>query len=308
MSDRREMKRPPQTDLPLWEAGLPVLREAPPGSANAQGAVLYGDFCIAGEQPQAHSGGYELTELLSEADGDDAYGDDGYGIEANQQDPAWYGEEPEALGVMGPGSGGGSEASADAQMLRERIIQQASEEAAEIVAQAQEQAVLIAQSAHRDALDAVAREQSAAFRAVMRTIHEDLSQQFQAKWHELEMEAAKLCVEFAENVIYRKIEEDETVVVDTVREGLRKMTDVKGIAVHISPGAVEVVEQARDTLAREIPTAISIQVMPDESVGPGGAVLRSAAGEVDLQIDRQIARLRQAAEAAIAMEKQREVE
>jgi len=308
MSDRREMKRPPQTDLPLWEAGLPVLREAPPGSSDASTAQLYGEFSIGGEQPQTRSGDYELTELLPEAEGVEACLDVGYGVEADQGDPEWYEEGPEELGVPGPGPGRRADVSAETQMLRERIIQQASEEAAEIVAQAQEQAVLIAQNAHRDALEAVAREQAAAFRAVMRTIHEDLSQQFQARWCELEMEAAKLCVEFAENVIYRKIEEDDTVVVDTVREGLRKMTDVKGIAVHVSPGAVEVVEQAKETLAREIPTALSVQVMPDESVAPGGAVLRSAAGEVDLQIDKQIARLRQAAETAIAMEKQREVE
>jgi flagellar biosynthesis/type III secretory pathway protein FliH len=308
MSRRRGPQGSPPDDLPLWESDLPVLLESQ-GEDDATPAVhLYSEFEQQDDGTEVSADGYLLQDLTADASADETA--DLYDLGPEQPDdedqmlPLEDADPVRPSAAQRPRQ---AEPSLEAQRLREQMLADASEEAARIIALAQEQAVLIAQSAHRDAVAAVASEQVGAFRSVMRAIHADISEQFQARWSELEMEAAKLCVEFAENVIYRKIADDDTVVLDTVREGLKKMIDVKGIAVHVSPAAVQVLENARETLAREIPNAISIQLTPDESVSPGGAVLRGAAGEVDLQIEKQVARLKQAAETAIAAESRREV-
>ena len=98
-----------------------------------------------------------------------------------------------------------------------------------------------------------------------------------------------------------KIEDDDAVVVDTVREGMEELRGAKGLVVRIHPSGEGAVTEAREGLASEFPAAGAIEVRVDEGISPGGALIQSANGEIDLRIETQLDRLRRAAESVIGL-------
>ena len=185
------------------------------------------------------------------------------------------------------------------------IIAKARVEADDIICRARAEAGGVHEAARTSAAQAVALEQHAIGEEVLSLIRDDLTTQFGAKWGELELEAAGLCAELAEKIVRTRIEESDEVVLATVREGLAVLAGARSITIHASPECQAALEVAREALARSMPSEVSIELVPDKSVSPGGVLVRSDMGDIDLQIETQMARLREAAMAAIVAESAR---
>lgn len=197
---------------------------------------------------------------------------------------------------------------AQAQEAAERLLARAEEEAARIVAGAQEQVEQARARARQEAAEAVAREQETAFREIVTLLRAEVTAQFETHWKELELEAARLCVELAERIIRTKIAEDDSVVVRAVQEGLGRMMGARSVTIRVHPRSESALRSAVERLAAELPSGVTLEVNADPSVGTGGALLQSTSGEIDLRLESQLERLRAAALAAIEREAAREVQ
>lgn len=184
----------------------------------------------------------------------------------------------------------------------QELVDEARREAERILQEAREQAACAAREATQRALKETAARQAEAFAQIIELIRADLTARLQDALRDLELDAARLCTALAETVVRRKIAEDDEMVVDVVREGLARMAGAREVTVRISPAAQEALEAARDTLAGDLPGAVAVTIVPDETISAGGAVLQSANGEIDLRIETQMARLREAAEAVLERE------
>jgi flagellar biosynthesis/type III secretory pathway protein FliH len=175
-------------------------------------------------------------------------------------------------------------------------------EADRVVDQARQEASAIRERARREGLQEFVEAEVEAFREVMAEVARELSQEFLVRWKGLELEAARLCVDLAANVVRKVVAEDDGVVVETVREGLARIPAARAVTIRVSPDCQAAVAAAAPALAQELLYGVALEVVADDTVAAGGALLQSSNGEVDLLLETQIARLREAAAAAIERE------
>jgi flagellar assembly protein FliH len=175
-------------------------------------------------------------------------------------------------------------------------LEAARAEAERILAGARESAEGIAHEARRAAVADLAREQEAALGRALDALREEVEGQFEAAWQALEVEAARLCASLVEPIVRRKVADDDQIVVDTVREGLARMAGARRIEVRVSPDCLAQVAEARDGLVATLPSGVAFELTADGSVSAGGAVLQGTNGALDLRIEAQVQRVREAAE------------
>jgi flagellar assembly protein FliH len=98
-----------------------------------------------------------------------------------------------------------------------------------------------------------------------------------------EARAAEFAVTIAEKVVAGALEIEPERVVDVVRGALRGVLDSDRIVVSVHPDDVELVRAA----GLGSPEA-HVEVHPERRVARGGALLRTAVGEVDAQIEGKL--------------------
>jgi flagellar assembly protein FliH len=191
------------------------------------------------------------------------------------------------------------------------IIAAAEAQAAQIVAAAEAQAAQLAQIAHQEAaiaLDAaraeIARMEQAAYaegyRVSMAAARQDLGTQLQQAAEllegaqdakamalaEAEPEVIRLALAIAKRVIHREIAADPRVVVGTVRESLRRLGGRAVARVRVHPAELPALNDAWHELTN---VAREIEFVPDDSVTPGGCLVESRQGDIDAQVETQVA-------------------
>jgi flagellar assembly protein FliH len=191
------------------------------------------------------------------------------------------------------------------------IIAAAEAKAAQIVAAAEAQAAQLAQIAHQEAaivLDAaraeIAQMEQAAYaegyRVSMAAARQDLHIQLEqaaalldgahdAKavvLAEAEPEVIRLALAIAKRVIHREIATDPRIVVDTVRESLRRLGGRAVARVRVNPAELPALNEAWHELTN---VAREIEFVPDDSVSPGGCLVESRQGDIDALVETQVA-------------------
>ncbi len=224
--------------------------------------------------------------------------------------PLWEAQLPVLVRGLGPGPGearagrasGAGGQGPPGEQLRDDALVLAQQEARNILRRAQEEAQAIPEETRRETRRQLTPLLLTGLERALGLIREDLQAQFGARMRETEADAARLCLELAETVIRRKIAEDDSIVVEAVRQGLARIPNARKVVVRVSPRCVAALREAEPELSQDLPFETELEITADESVSPGGAVLQGSSGEVDLQIEAQFARLRRAAEAAILLE------
>lgn len=191
------------------------------------------------------------------------------------------------------------------------LLAAAEAQAAGIVAAAEGQAVALVQQARRDAaqllneakqqMEAWEREAFAdGYRQGMAAAEQAAAGQLQlaasmlaeaqqathGMLADMEPEVIRLVLAVAQKVIRREIALDQQIVVEMVKESLRRLGGRAVARVRISPIDVEALNEVWHTLT---PLARDIELVPDDRVAPGGCVVESRNGEIDAQVDTQLA-------------------
>ena len=109
----------------------------------------------------------------------------------------------------------------------------------------------------------------------------------------VEREAVELALAIAEKALGAAIEARPELVVDVVRGGLRRLIEREHVIVMVSPDDLEIVRDAVDGLIAQLGGIGSLEVQAERRVGRGGAIVRTAAGEVDGRLETQLARARE---------------
>ncbi|MCH7727712.1 MAG: hypothetical protein IH991_14705 [Planctomycetes bacterium] len=179
----------------------------------------------------------------------------------------------------------------------------------------QARAEAIFEQARRDAelIHRQAQEQgrAAAIKAAKETLHEELSRQLQTlmpalndaiqsihrakqAWlKEWEHSVVNLAVRIAERVIRRQIEEPPSVASTLIRETLQLASAHRQLRLHLNPEDFETLGDQIETLVAQFSNLAPTDVVADPSVTRGGCVLNSEFGQIDQQIETQLARIEQ---------------
>ena len=116
---------------------------------------------------------------------------------------------------------------------------------------------------------------------------------------QVEARAVELSLRLAEKVLAGTLEVQPERVVDVVRGALRCLVDRERVTVQVNTLDLELVRDAVEPLASTLGGIDNIDVQEDRRVARGGALVRSAAGEVDATIETKLARAREVLESEL---------
>lgn len=119
----------------------------------------------------------------------------------------------------------------------------------------------------------------------------------------IEHDAIQFGLQLAEKILGGTRQLPSERILESVQGGLRRVTDRRKIAVLVNPAELEAVSSAIRQLTGSGSGVELCDIQPDERVGPGGAIVRTAEGEVNASVETQLERAREVVEASLAAER-----
>ncbi len=119
----------------------------------------------------------------------------------------------------------------------------------------------------------------------------------------IEHDAIQLGLQLAQKVLGGARQLPGERIRESVQGALRRVTDRRKIAVLVNPAELEEVSSALGELTGPASGVELCDIQPDERVAPGGAIVRTAEGEVDASVETQLERAREVVEASLAAER-----
>jgi len=118
-----------------------------------------------------------------------------------------------------------------------------------------------------------------------------LHQHMPAHVADAKIDLVRLAVAIAERVTHQEAFRSRNVAPAVVEETLRTVGAARRVALHVDPGEMDRLEQYLPDLLATMRAIEEIELTPDDTVGPGGCVLRFGGGTVDARMDTQVRRI-----------------
>src|SRR4051794_37130049 len=110
----------------------------------------------------------------------------------------------------------------------------------------------------------------------------------------VERQAVVLAMDIAEKVVAAAIDVEPERVLDVVRGALRAIVERERLVIQVNPQDLEIVREGLDELTGALGGIEHVEVQEERRVQRGGAVVRTAVGEVDANIRTKLDRAREA--------------
>jgi flagellar assembly protein FliH len=183
-----------------------------------------------------------------------------------------------------------------------RYIDDIQSQASTIIADAQRQAENIRRRAEEDGREA-------ALRTAEKVLDEKVSQRMQTLLPALEKVVSELAdarqawlrhwehstihlaAKIAQRVIRREISQSPQIKLDLIREALEMAAGSPRVKISLNPDDFATLGAQVDSLTKEIALAAQSEIVPDETVSPGGCRLETRRGAIDQQIETQLERI-----------------
>ena len=115
-----------------------------------------------------------------------------------------------------------------------------------------------------------------------------------------ERAAVELALQLAGKVVNAAVAADPELVVEAVRGALRLLVDRERFTVLVNPADLEIVREGLVGVIAELGGVEHFEVQGERRVARGGAVVRTAEGEVDASLDAKLQRAREVLEDELA--------
>jgi flagellar assembly protein FliH len=116
----------------------------------------------------------------------------------------------------------------------------------------------------------------------------------------VERDAIELALALAEKVLAASLQARPELVVEVVQGALRRLNDRRRITVLVNPSDLQTVKDALGDLQTQANGIELADLQSDQRVGVGGAIVRSAEGELDASVETQLERAREVVMAELA--------
>ncbi len=194
----------------------------------------------------------------------------------------------------------------DVQSRARDYLEQIQQEAAAILAAAKQEAIHIREQARQagEAQAAAAIEQKiqqaaqqlsdarcrTAIAACESTVNQ-LTQDTTAWLTRWRNQTIELAARIAEKILRRELQDHDETLRVWMEEAIVAMRDVRELRVLVHPDDFSVAGRFLQQMAKAIPQAASVEILPDPEIKAGGCVVRSSHGQLDQQLESQLQRL-----------------
>ncbi|HEX8101398.1 MAG TPA: FliH/SctL family protein [Solirubrobacteraceae bacterium] len=115
----------------------------------------------------------------------------------------------------------------------------------------------------------------------------------------LEGEAVDLAFAVAEKILAAAVAAEPETVLEAIRGALRGIVERERVTLLVNPADLELVRAAAAELRASLGGIDHCEVQAERRVGPGGAVVRYADGQVDARMETKLERAREVVAAAL---------
>jgi flagellar assembly protein FliH len=173
------------------------------------------------------------------------------------------------------------------------IIAEAHEEAEKI----RRRAEVAGRQAAEDAVERILNDKVASQMATLQPAIEQLVTQLndaRSTWQEhWDHAGVKLAVAIAHRILRREVEQDPALTLEFAREALEMATGASGVVLHLSPADFKNLGEQAARLAESIGQLAPTEIVADAAVTPGGCRVETRFGQIDMQLESQLARIEQ---------------
>jgi len=174
-----------------------------------------------------------------------------------------------------------------------RIIQEAKQESTKIRQQAEQAGRQAAEAAIESLLDEkVAQQMKTLTPALANAVQhiEDSRQQWLQHW---ETSITAYASAIATRIVRRELKEQPEIALAWIKESLQLAAGAAEVTVRLHPSDHQTLGSQVHQLVALIGQAAPTQIAADDTVSPGGCVVTTEFGSIDLQLETQLARLAQ---------------
>ena len=125
-------------------------------------------------------------------------------------------------------------------------------------------------------------------------IEKEAEKQIEEFWKTIEPELLKLAVDISRQIIGKQIEEDDTYVLTTVKNGLHQLRDKREIKIRVNPEDFEFMRTRKDEITMSCEGLNSVEIIDDRRVGQGGCLIETSNGDLDARIETQLGEVERA--------------
>lgn len=184
---------------------------------------------------------------------------------------------------------------AEALARAEGMLDEARDQAAQIIAAAEQNAQLLVQQAVRQAR----AEQTAAFQQAAAELLEAIDLRTGDYLQQLELQTASLVTGIVQRVLNLRFEDDPQTIVPVVRQALQELTESSRVQVVVAPEHGEAVRAAYAELAAVLPEQARLDLVITEKAAPLGCVAHGDHGSVDARLERRLQAIEEVVQDAI---------
>ena len=98
----------------------------------------------------------------------------------------------------------------------------------------------------------------------------------------------QFAVGVAEQIVRKEIKTDRTVVLNTIREGIKNISGVEKITIRIHPSHKIIVQKNKTSIQSISESLRDIRIETDDTIEPGGCIIESDIGNVDARVATQL--------------------
>lgn len=92
----------------------------------------------------------------------------------------------------------------------------------------------------------------------------------------------------AEQIVRQEIKTDQTIVLNTIKEGIKNISGVEKITIRINPAHKVIVQKSKPSIQSISESLRDIRIETDDTVEPGGCIIESDIGTIDARIATQL--------------------
>ena len=168
------------------------------------------------------------------------------------------------------------------------VLEAAHAQAEEIRRQVREEATREARERVQALLGEVVAGQAAAFERARDELLQQVRAASEERMARLERELAGLVGQMTAKVVARKVEADDTVVLDVVRGTLSRAAGASRVTVRVAAADDATVRRAQAELLSAVGGVEELTIVADDGIGRGGCVVVTERGHFDARIETQL--------------------